>query len=270
MASSCAGVGFAVLGILGVASCLPATFAQSQPAISYVASIKPNRSADPRGFSEYLPGGRFTATAITVRQLLRNAYGVQPYQLTGAPDWISTARFDIEAKVEDPPAPAQQTLLRALLKDRFELTVHNETRQEPVFALVLARSDGKLGPHLVKSSVDCAAYLAGPHSPEPGRTPQCGANVRLGILSGRTITMAQLATALATFANRFTRDKTDLPGGYDVELTWAPDPVAGAAADSTGPSLFSALQEQLGLKLISEKGPVDLLVVDHIQQPSEN
>jgi uncharacterized protein (TIGR03435 family) len=263
----------------------PASQAQAQSpaaaqAISYVASVKPNNAVDARIFSEYLPGGRLTATAVTVAQLLRIAYRIQPYQLVGAPAWISTGRYDIEAKVEDHPAPSQQALLRMLLKDRFKLVAHNETRELPIFALVLAKSDGKLGPQLIQSAFDCAAYLAGPHPPpEPGRAPNCGARIGLGALSAKAIPMTQLATNLAPFVHRFTVDKTGLTGGFDVELTWTPDQapsnVAGdalpeVAPSSSGPSIFAALQEQLGLKLVSERGPVDVLVVDHLEEPSEN
>jgi len=254
--------------------------ATAQP-FSYVASVKPNNAVDARGLSEYSPGGRLTATAITVRELLRVAYRIQPYQLVGAPAWISTRRYDIAAKVEDSPAPPQQALLRALLKDRFKLAVHNETRELPIFALVLARSDGKLGPQLTKSAFDCAAWRAGPHPPpEPGRTPNCATRIGPGALSGKAIPMTQLATSLAPFVSRFTADKTGLTGDFDVELTWTLEPVSAdvagdrlpaAAPDTSGPpSIFTALQEQLGLKLVSERGPVDVLVVDHLEEPSEN
>jgi bla regulator protein blaR1 len=250
----------------------------AQSAISYVASIKPNIAADARTFSEYSPGGRLTATAVTVAYLLRIAYRIQPYQLMGAPAWISTRRYDIAAKADDSPAPSQQALLRALLQDRFQLAVHNETREMPVFALLLARSDGKLGPQLKQSAFDCAAYMAGPHGPpEPGRTPNCATRIGPGALSGKAIAMTQLAGSLAPFVNRFTVDKTGLTGRFDVELTWTPEqtpPIAGAgssdAASEPGASIFTALQQQLGLKLVSEKGMVDVLVVDHLAEPSEN
>ena len=252
--------------------------APDQP-VSYVASIKPNNAVDARSFSEYSPAaGRFTATAVTVGALLRIAYRIQPYQLVGAPAWIATKRYDIAAKAEDNPAPSQQVLLRALLKDRFGLVVRNETREVPVFALVVARRDGKLGPLLIKSSFDCAAYLAGPRPPpDPSRTPNCATRIGLGTLFGRAISMAQLATSLAPFVGRFTVDHTGLTGGFDVELTWTPGQAFPNAAglpdpppDSSGPSIFTALQEQLGLKLVSEKAPVAVLVVDHLEEPSAN
>jgi uncharacterized protein (TIGR03435 family) len=215
-----------------------------------------------------------------VRDLLRIAYRTQPYQLLGAPAWISTKRYDIAAKVEDNPPPSQLALLRVLLKDRFKLAVRNETREMPIFALVLAKSDGGPGPQLIKSAFDCAAYLAGPHaSPELGRTPNCGTRINLGTLSGKAISMTQLATSLAPFVSRFTVDKTGLAGSFDVELTWTPEQAASniagnegpdAASASSGPTIFTALQEQLGLKLVSDRGPVDVLVVDRLEQPSEN
>jgi uncharacterized protein (TIGR03435 family) len=225
----------------------------AQP-LSYVASVKPNNAADARGLSEYSPGGRFTATAVNVASLIRTAYRIQGYQLVGAPGWFATKRYDISAKADEIPAPTQQTLLRALLKDQFKIVVHEEVREMPVFALVLARSvltqnGGRLGPKLVKSDSDCAA---------------CGARSNSGSFSGKAVPISQLAASLAFFAGRFVIDKTGLTGGYDMELTWTPD---GAAGDADGPSLFTALQEQLGLKLVPERGPVNVLVVDRAAEP---
>ena len=245
---------------------LVAVLVAQSPSVSYVASIKPNNAVDPRGLSEYSPGGRFTATAVTVRTLIRNAYRIQDDQIAGAPSWFSDKRWDISAKADDNPAPSQQILLQALLKDRFHLAAHQETRTLPVFTLVLARNDRRPGPQLVASDLDCAAYLAGPHAlPEPGRTPNCATNIRSGALSGRAISMTQLATALTPFVGRFTIDKTELKGGFDVELTWLPQQNAPA---QDAPSIFTALEEQLGLKLVSDRGPVDVLVVDQAQEPT--
>jgi uncharacterized protein (TIGR03435 family) len=146
-----------------------------------------------------------------------------------------------------------------------------------VFALVLAGSQGRLGPGLTRSSFDCAAYMAGPHGPpEPGRTPNCATRINVGTLSGREIAMTQLATSLAPFVGRFTVDKTGLTGGFDVELTWMPEQLSSnttgsalpAAPDLSGPSIFTAVQEQLGLKLISERGSVEVFVIDHLEEPS--
>jgi uncharacterized protein (TIGR03435 family) len=166
----------------------------SDAPISYVASVKRNISADARTFSEYYPGGRFNATAVTVRGLLRIAYRVQDYQIVGAPAWFSTQRYDIAAKADDNPPPQQQVFLRALLAGRFNLAVHNETRESPMFTLVLAKSDAKLGPQLVKSDFDCVAYAASGHPlPDPSRTPPCGMRSNMGTLSAKSVTIAQLA-----------------------------------------------------------------------------
>ncbi len=233
--------------------------------LSYVASVKPNNAVDARGLSEYSPGGRFTATAITVASLIRTAYRIQGYQLVGAPGWFSTKRYDISAKADESPAPTQQTLLRALLKDQFNLVVHDETREMPVFALVLARSDGRPAPKLVKSDFDCAAYRAAPHpAPDAGAPVLCGARSNTGSFSGKAVPISQLAASVGFFAGRSVIDKTGLAGGYDMDLTWTPDEAAGGA---DGPSLFTALQEQLGLKLIAERGPVSVLVVDRAAEP---
>jgi bla regulator protein blaR1 len=267
------------IGLLNAAASPAQSPSGTDQTISYVASVKLNNEVDPRGGSEYSPGGRFTATAITVGQLLRTAYRIQGYQLVGAPSWVGSRRYDIVAKVEDNPAPSQQVFLRALLKDRFKLVAHNETRDMPIFALVVARRDGKLGPQLTKSDFDCAAYRASTHAPpEPGRTPNCSTRINLGALNGKAILMSTLATSLAPFVSRFTVDKTGLTGGFDVELTWTSDPafpstgnsLADAAPNSSGPSIFAALQEQLGLKLVADKGPVAILVVDHLEEPSAN
>jgi uncharacterized protein (TIGR03435 family) len=133
-----------------------------------VASVKPNKSGDGRVFFQMQPGGRFTATNVPVRELIRMAYGIQNFQLVGGPDWIGSARFDIVAKAEGDPPPSplfgppgpMQMMVRTLLVERFKLAVHNETRDLPIYALVMARADGRLGPQLRASQVDCAAAMA--------------------------------------------------------------------------------------------------------------
>jgi uncharacterized protein (TIGR03435 family) len=258
-------------GIVTTAVVAVTALAQSTAVVSYVASVKPNNAADARTISEYSPSGFLNATAITVRTLLRTAYRVQDFQITGAPGWLATKRFDIAARAEGSPPPSQQALIQALLKDRFGLAVHNETRESEVFSLVAARNDGKLGPKLVKSDFDCDAYLATPRSPaDMARTGlRCAYRSNPGDFTGYAIQMAQLAQVLSFFAGRPVSDKTGLAGRFDVELQWMPD-TAAAPGDAAGPSLTTALQEQLGLKLVSEKGPVNMLVVDHVAEPSAN
>jgi uncharacterized protein (TIGR03435 family) len=251
------------------------------PSFSYVASIKPNKAAEARSLSEYSPGGRFAATAITVASMLRIAYRTADYRIVGAPAWFSTDRYDIAAKVDDNPPPSVQVFLRTLLADRFHVVVRTQTRELPIFALVVARNDGRLGPQLVKTDFDCAAYAAAPHPlPDPARTPPCATRSRPGMLSGKSISPTQLAGSVSALVSRFTVDKTGLTGLFDVELTWVPEQTSSNAAasttpdvahqDSTGPSIVAAIQEQLGLKLVSERGPVDVLVVEHAEKPSDN
>jgi uncharacterized protein (TIGR03435 family) len=240
-------------------------------AVSYVASVKENRDAVARGISEYLPGGRYSATAVTLAQVIRTAYRIQPYQLIGAPGWVSAKRFDIEAKAEGNPPPSQQDLLLAILKERFGLAAHGEKQEMAVFALAPARKDGRLGAQLTRTEFDCAAYRAGPHPlPEPGRTPPCAMRVGPGALSGKAISMAQLAGSLGALMGRPMMDRTALSGVFDAEMTWAPETTGPPDPEAEGAPLITALTEQLGLKLVAEKGRVEVVVVDRIQEPSGN
>jgi uncharacterized protein (TIGR03435 family) len=187
-----------------------------------------------------------------------------------------------------------QLALRELLKERFGVVVHNETKEMPIYALILARSDGKLGPQLKKSETDCAALAAagrgrgpgGPGGPgrgappAPGQPIACGIQIGMGNLNMGGASMAQFATSLAMFAGRIVLDKTGLTGGWDLTMTWTPDNMPqrppgapeppGGAIDPNGPSLFTAIQEQLGLKLDSQRGPVDVLVIDKAEHPTPN
>ena len=265
-----------------------------------VASIKPNKSGDGRVMIGMQPGGRFTATNVPLRMLIRNAYQLQDSQLVGGPDWITNERYDISAKAEDgavsgPQPPmgqpgAIQLMLRALLAERFKLVVHNEDREMPIFALVLNRPDGKLGPQLTKSDVDCAAMMGrgrgngrGPiPPPEPGQPMPCGIRIGFGNMAVGSAPMSQVAASLSQFAGRIVVDKTGLTGAYDMNLTWTPDNmpqrppgapeplVNGVPIDPNGPSLFTAVQEQLGLKLESQKAPIKVLVIDRAERPVEN
>jgi uncharacterized protein (TIGR03435 family) len=272
-----------------------------------VASIKPNKSGDMRVMLGVQPGGRFTATNVPLRLLIRNAYQLQDFQITGGPSWIAEERFDIVAKAEsgdqmgDPFRAEQsgqpsrgQLMIRALLADRFKLVVHDEEREMPIYGLVLARSDGKLGPQLKPSEVDCAAIMAAgrgrgrgqmppPGPPQAGGPPpQCGIRIGPGNMAVGGSPLAQVANSLSMFAGRIVIDKTGLTGNYDFTLTWTPDQMANrppgappgpdgvAPVDPNGPSLFTAVQEQLGLKLDSQRGPVKMLVIDRVERPTEN
>jgi bla regulator protein blaR1 len=298
----------AAFTLLLLAPVLPIAQTPAQPGPQFeVASIKPNKSGDGRVMLGVQPGGRFTATNVPLRLLIRNAYQLQDFQIVGGPSWIADERFDIVAKAEagdtmgDPFRAEQngqpsrgQLMMRALLADRFKLVVHNENKEMPIYALVLARSDGKLGPQLKTSETDCAALIAAsrarggrgpmPPVPPPGPgapPPQCGVRIGPGNMAVGGSPMAQVATSLAIFAGRIVVDKTGLAGNYDFTLSWTPDQMPGAGQrppgapepppiDPNGPSLFTAVQEQLGLKLDSQRGPVAMLVIDRAERPTEN
>jgi uncharacterized protein (TIGR03435 family) len=257
-----------------------------------VASVKPNKSGDGRMMLGIQPGGRFTATNVPLRTLIRNAYQLQDFQIVGGPGWIASDRFDILAKAEGnlPPAPPGgppgplQLMLRALLAERFSLVVHEDTRELPTYALVLARADGKLGPQLRGSDIDCAQMAGargrgGPPvaAPQPGERPPCGIRIGPGQMSAGGLPLSQFATALSPFVQRVIVDRTGLAGNFDVDLRWTPDqmpqgaPPPGAPPlppiNPNGPSIFTAVQEQLGLKLESERSPVSVLVIDKVEQP---
>ncbi len=257
-----------------------------------VTSVKSDKSGNAKIWMANLPkpGGHFTATNFTLRGLIGLAYNLFPGQarktLLGTPDWMDSQRFDIEAETDTSPTIDQKRLLlQSLLADRFELIVHHETRQLPMYALVLSRA-GKTGPQLKPHSDDAECIdPAGPPPPHPGpgaATPSfCGGFFMSGQSgrlreSGNKVTMAMLAAALSDFVDRPVVDKTGLAGAFDVTYEAAFAMHGGQvdatnATDPSGPvSIFTALQEQLGLKLESRTGPVDVLVIHHVAEPSPN
>ena len=240
-----------------------------------VATVRPNNSGESNASIRIQPGGRLTATNQTLRNLIRNAFNVQPYQMAGGPDWIESDRYDIVAKVADAdldakgnvPGPQFMLRLQSLLEERFKMVTRWETRELPVYSLVVA-TPGKLGPKLKPHAGDCdRAREGGP--PPPGAPPMnCGTRTNMtptaGKVSGSGITMQTFARNLAGGTGRNIVDKTGLTGSYDLELEFTPD----QSPDTTGPSLFTAMQEQLGLKLDAERAPVEVLVIDKLERPT--
>ena len=260
-----------------------------------VASVRQNTADDGKVMIGIQPGGRFTAVNVPLWDLIRQAYAVQRTQLVGAPDWAETARYDIVAKAEGdiqgtPPGGPPGLLnfmIQDLLEDRFKLRAHRETRELPIYALTLARSDGKLGAGLRVSTVDCAAMRGRgrggrvgppPGPPPPGERPQCGMRVAPNQVMAGGASLAQLTQMLSQFTQRIVIDRTGLEGHFDIDLTFTPErlpqgmPPPGApplpSIDPNGPSLFTAVQEQLGLKLETERAPVEVLVIDHVERPT--
>lgn len=288
-----------VFGLLHATQSLAQSQAQSgrgKAPVYEVASIKPNKSADNQTRMGYAPDG-FNATQSNLLMLIMAAYGVNPHQISGAPDWFTSARYDIEAKMDRSTADAlfklkederraeTQRMLQALLADRFKLTVHRETKELPVYALVVAKGGAKL--HEAKAGDTYPKGIKGPDGKSRAGMMFMGG----GELTAQGLPLEPLVRELSLQLGRTVIDKTGLTGNYDYSLKWTSDVTVGAFGErlppraaegsqpgtggtsepeSSGPSIFTALQEQLGLKLESQKGPVEILVIDHAEKPSAN
>jgi uncharacterized protein (TIGR03435 family) len=292
-----AGVLVAAVGPLRAQGTQVVTFpAREAPAFD-VVSIMENKSGDLVSRIRRLPGGRIMTINFPLRDLILSAYVLQPTQLVNAPDWIIDTRFDItaQAKEEFPLTPPDvvgpaHLMMQRLLADRFKLVVHIEKREMPIYALTLARNDRKLGPRLTEAGRDCEALMAAmmkppapgekpPTSPQlPSGAPACGLQMHFGgrLWAGGT-SMEQLARHLSNWLGRITVDRTGLTGGFDFEVGFAVEPSmlpAGVeqppplAPDQ--PPLVTALAEQLGVKLQAERAPVEVLVIDRLERPTEN
>lgn len=245
-----------------------------------VASIRRNTSAEQGASVRGQPGGRLTITNNTLFNIIRNAYNVQGSQILEGPDWINRDRWDIVAKAADNAQPQQlMAMLQNLVKERFKADIRRETREIDVYALTPARSDGRLGPQLRPASVDCEAMrsAAAPGAPPPppraNGAPSCGMSVNAGRAMAGGYLIADIARNLSGATGRIIVDRTGLTGRYDMELQWTPDPLPGAPAPasvSDSGSLFTAVQEQLGLRLQPQRAPVGVLVIYSAERPMED
>ena len=233
-----------------------------------VVSIKPHKPGPQEGFGWRMAADGFSAKPIQPQRLLMLAYSLRTAdQILNLPDWASAESFDIVAKLDEaivaewqklPEAEIkrrQQPMLQSLLADRFELKVHHEIRQLSVFNLVVAKG----GPKLKVSFA-------------PGNSYSGMSN---GYITGQGISMHAFVFSLSNEMGRQVVDNTGLTSNYDLTLTWAPNEMQASSDPSTtgadvGPSVFAAIQEQLGLKLVPSKGPVDVIVIDHIERLSPN
>ena len=245
----CVVYGLTTCGLFGQAS---AGDGASKVARFEVASIRPHENPDDSSDTNLLPGGRYEGKNISVRKLIRQATGVDDRQMVGAPGWVDSERYDIDAKTGDTarlePAVFQKLLL-GLLADRFGFRFHWETREQPVYWMVAQKSGAKLKPH------------------ENGGEPTMSVNGGTRkVLIATGISMNDLAGLMGRQAGHPVQDHTGLGGTYDVRLEWD----ESQSMESGLPSLFGALEEQLGLKLNSAKGTVQVLVVDNVQRPSGN
>ncbi len=261
---------------------LPVLHAQAPAKPEFeVASVKPNTAGMHMVRIGFMPGGRFNAEGATLRMLVRLAYDVKDSQISGGPGWLATDAFDIQAKAPEGKADfaTMKLMLQSLLTDRFHLTFHRESKEAPIYELNVAKAGSKLTP-----SASGSCIQPGPGGPtagfRPGEKPPCGAiRMGLGLLDGSGVTMDRFLSALSEATGRPVVDKTGLTGAFDIHLTYTPDqPIAAIqqqhpdapSVDPGGPSVLTAVQEQLGLRLDSAKGPVESLIVDRVEKPSEN
>jgi uncharacterized protein (TIGR03435 family) len=247
-----------------------------------VASIKPNVSGS-IVVNQHIENGRYTGTNLSLMDLIVVTHATPRSRIVGAANWVSTDRFDITAKAQG-LAPSEQVvaMLRALLTERFKLAVRTDTRDGGVYDLVVARSDGRLGPLLKRSTANCMPIDG---SPPPSGQPvaaRCPGGNYPGRIKATAITMTTLTGILSPWLDqREARDRTGLSGRFDIDVTFTPDRAprlppnapddlvrAVQAIDPDGPSLFTALQEQLGLKLEATTDKIDVLVIDRAEKPT--
>lgn len=250
-----------------------------------VASVK--LAADQNGPRTIMfqPGGRFVTENISLRTVIAAAFGgrvaLQEFRIKGGPSWVGSERYTINAKAgADPqgegngPPAAMFGMLRSLLRERFQLQVHTETQEADVYRLVRAHRDGPLGPGLKPSDAGCSTVKPGtpPLPIKQGTMPRCGGRIGPGTLTFNGLQMGELAARdLTRIAGAIVVDHTGMTGDYDVTLEWTPEtPKANAAARAADPgvSIFTAVQEQLGLKLEPARAPVDVLVIDRVERPT--
>ena len=288
--------------------------ASAAPQSFEVASIKPSPPQNGPGMFVRIgssPGGRWTAEGITLSMLIQQAYDVKDYQISGAPGWMNTERYDIVAKADVPQPTREQlrVLLQSLLAERCKLQIHRETKELPIYELVVGKGGHKLHLSETQPTTD-------PQPPDPSKPVQAGAvaggstggfvsvgpggkgvndgtpvksgsmmRMGRGQLNAQMAPVSSIAAMLSQQLGRPVVDKTGIKGNYDFTLQWTPDETqrgmglggmekpatdSPMPADTSGPSVFTAVQEQLGLKLEAAKGPVEILVIDHIERPSGN
>src|SRR5687768_17536903 len=248
--------------LVGLAITSVTLLAQTPTSASFeVASIKRNTDGG-RETMVGQPGGHLTATNTTLRSVIRAAFQLQDDQILGGPEWISTERFDITARAEaGTPFTQLGPMMKALLADRFKLAVHSEQRELPIFELVSVPGKGQRAPGLRDTA--CPDLELDLNRPERCVNISQGR----GRLTLRGMPLSQLLPFLGPAVNRTIVDKTGLDGRYDIDLTWTPE-LSPTTPD--GVSMFTALQEQLGVKLESARGPGDVLVIDPVERPTEN
>jgi len=256
-----------------------------------IASIAPNTSGTAtRGGIRFQPtSGEVQATNVTLAELLKFAYQRHFFderEVTGGPAWVTVDRFDLLIRVAgghdfdaDGLPRKTLTLLKALLVDRFELKVREEWRERPAYALTTAGIDGVLGPKLRRSNIDCGAVYRGERPAQAPPGPLCGFKTPPGRLFANTFPMPAIASLLSRHLDRPVLDRTGLPGSYVIELEAAeikaapdykPGPSDLGLPPAAGPTIFVAVQQQLGLKLEPVVGALAVIVIDQAERPQKH
>lgn len=238
---------------------LPQAAVTTRPAFE-VASIKPGTTNEARYFKFNVGDDRFRGTNMSLKDWIKIAWAVTDFEMTGLPEWVSSENYDIDAKAERPIRSVDEgyQMLKSLLEDRFSHKVHREMKEMPMYSLLVEKNGVKM-----KVSADQTGTTGGVKE------------VRYGRIAGEAVPVSTIAGILTGLAGRRVLNKTGLRDRYDVDLRYTPElGQPGATAEPTdspdGQSLFGALQTQLGLKLESTRGPVEVLIVDHIGRLSTN
>jgi uncharacterized protein (TIGR03435 family) len=274
------------LALIVAAASVPVAVAQQPPAFA-AASIKVNPtglhpSGLPGGTTDVRPGGRFSALNVPALELITMAWNIESYRVTGGPDWLRSTRFNVEASAgADVPREQVNLMLRALLAERLQLRARLVPREMPTYTLLVIRADGRLGPGLRPAST-AACVTRAPGRVPPGELPTCG-QLRSGPdrLSGRSVPLEEFRGRLSGISRRVVVDKSGLAGVYDIDLEWAPGESALAAVAALTPGtppapvdpdrapLETAISEQLGLRLQSTRGMVDVLSIEGAELPAQ-
>jgi uncharacterized protein (TIGR03435 family) len=273
----------------GIMATVGASRLSGQSPAFEVASVRPNNAGYMSMRLDSQPGGRVTGTNVTAATLIRFAYDMPDFQMFGGPNWINSDRFDVIAKAEnDAPLDQKRLMMRRLLAERFKLTAHTETRELAIYALTISSGDRRLGPRLRRTDSNCGSAgqpLLLEVGPSPaGGPPTCGFfgfapgtkfSEARGGLAFRGLTMAELAKVFRPILRRSVVDRTALTGYFDGDFDFiaefpVPPPPPGMPNPFDAPfaSVFTVFPNQLGLKLESTRGPVDVLVIDSVERPT--
>ena len=261
---------------VGISILTSLTASHAQPSLGNrrfdVASVRLNKDA--AGGSIVRSPGGLNAHNTEFSRLVEMAFQTRLTDLSSVPEPLRSARFDIVAKAERKISGDEYwVMLRSLLEDRFMLKFHYQAKDMPLYALIVAKKGTSLGPKINPSpNADCPA--------NPSGSDFCGVSGGPGMMIGQRVAMPRIARELSTFAGRPVQDQTNLTGSFDFELRWTPDEYVsseaqrkllnGSPVDTSSPSFFTAIQQQLGLKLEPQRGTVEILIIDHADNPSEN